>query len=118
MRKLLADLTILRVLVMASIWRTKQITVRQKVQLNASKDFSPPYRRSGARSKQTFSKEMTTATAENETTLQTIMTALQEQGIALEDIQTSNYSLWAEQIYANEARKASPAIGCLTRTRW
>jgi uncharacterized protein YggE len=47
----------------------------------------------------TFAEAVTDATAENETTIQAIMAALQEQGIAPEDIQTSNYSLWAEQIY-------------------
>lgn len=47
----------------------------------------------------TFAEAVTEATAENETTIQAIMAALQEQGIAPEDIQTSHYSLWAEQIY-------------------
>ncbi len=48
---------------------------------------------------ETFAVEVTTATAENEEKIQTIITTLKEQGIAAEDIQTSNYSLWAEQIY-------------------
>lgn len=47
----------------------------------------------------TFAEEVTTATAENEATIQAIMATLKEQGIVAEDIQTSNYSLWAEQIY-------------------
>lgn len=47
----------------------------------------------------TFAEAVTTATVENEATIQAILATLQEQGIAAEDIQTSNYNLWAEQIY-------------------
>ena len=49
----------------------------------------------------TFAEEVATATTENEATIQAILATLQEQGIAVEDIQTSNYNLWAEQIYGD-----------------
>jgi hypothetical protein len=39
------------------------------------------------------------ATNQNAAVIEQIMTALDEMGIAAEDIQTSNYSLWAEQRY-------------------
>jgi len=39
------------------------------------------------------------ATRENESIIEKIMAALDEQGIAPEKIQTSNYSIWAEQNY-------------------
>ena len=39
------------------------------------------------------------ATNQNATVIEQIMTALDEMGIAAADIQTSNYSLWAEQRY-------------------
>jgi uncharacterized protein YggE len=42
------------------------------------------------------------ATNQNATTIEQIMTALDEMGIAAEDIQTSNYGLWAEQRYDEE----------------
>lgn len=47
----------------------------------------------------TFAEEVIVATSENEAAIQAIIAALQAKGIAAEDIQTSNYSLWAEQIY-------------------
>lgn len=47
----------------------------------------------------TFAPTVNEATSQNEATVQNIMAALSEQGIAAEDIQTSNYSLWAEQRY-------------------
>jgi len=39
---------------------------------------------------------------DNEATIQAIMEALETQGIAARDIQTANYSLWAEQIYGEK----------------
>lgn len=48
---------------------------------------------------ETFNADVSQATAENEATLQAVMAALSELGIAAEDIQTSNYNLWAEQRY-------------------
>lgn len=48
---------------------------------------------------ETFAPTVSEATTKNEATLQQIMGALAAQGIAPEDIQTTNYSLWAEQIY-------------------
>lgn len=48
-----------------------------------------------------FADTVAEATAENETTIQRIMDALEDEGIAAEDIQTTNYSLWAEQRYGD-----------------
>ncbi len=48
---------------------------------------------------ETFAETVTEATSQNEATVQQIMAALADLGIPAEDIQTSNYSLWAEQIY-------------------
>lgn len=48
-----------------------------------------------------FSPTIAEATAENEATIQRIMDALEEQGIAAEDVQTANYSVWAEQRYGD-----------------
>ena len=50
---------------------------------------------------ETFAQEVNEATAENEDTIEAILTALQEAGIATDGIQTSNYSLWAEQKYGD-----------------
>jgi uncharacterized protein YggE len=49
----------------------------------------------------TFAETVTGATTENEETMQAVMAALTEKGIAGEDIQTSNYSVWAEQVYGD-----------------
>ena len=49
-----------------------------------------------------FAKTVSQATDENETKLQAIMTALNTLGIAAEDIQTSNYGLWAEPRYTDQ----------------
>lgn len=51
---------------------------------------------------ETFAPQVSQATSENEATIQTIMDALTAQGIAAEDIQTTNYNLWAEQIYGDQ----------------
>jgi uncharacterized protein YggE len=48
---------------------------------------------------ETFAPTAEEATNQNEATLEGVLSALQGVGIAPEDIQTSNYSLWAEQIY-------------------
>jgi hypothetical protein len=50
---------------------------------------------------ETFAPTVSEATTQNEATLQQIMDALTAQAIATEDIQTTNYSLWAEQIYGD-----------------
>src|SRR5690606_7460072 len=39
------------------------------------------------------------ASRENQAVIEKIMAALEEQGIAEENIQTSNYAIWAEQNY-------------------
>jgi uncharacterized protein YggE len=49
----------------------------------------------------TFAPTVAEATAQNQTTLDNVMAALTEAGIAAEDIQTTNYSLYAEQIYGD-----------------
>ncbi len=48
-----------------------------------------------------FSPNVNEATAENEAVITAMMAALEESGIASDDIQTSNYSLWAEQKYGD-----------------
>ena len=51
---------------------------------------------------ETFAETVSAATSQNETSVNAILAALAAQGIAKEDIQTSNYSLWAEQIYGDK----------------
>lgn len=48
---------------------------------------------------ETFAETVAEATSQNETLIQSIMTALAAQGVEEKDIRTSNYSVWAEQIY-------------------
>jgi len=50
----------------------------------------------------TFAPTVAEATAQNQTTLDKVMAALTAAGIADEDIQTTNYSLYAEQIYGDK----------------
>ncbi len=47
----------------------------------------------------TFAPTVEEATTQNQNTLDSVMAALQAAGIGAEDIQTTNYSLFAEQIY-------------------
>ncbi|MBP6016105.1 MAG: SIMPL domain-containing protein [Candidatus Promineofilum sp.] len=49
----------------------------------------------------TFAPTVEEATTQNQTTLDNVMAALEAAGIATEDIQTTNYSLYAEQIYGD-----------------
>jgi len=49
----------------------------------------------------TFAETVGEATAQNQTTLDNVMAALAAAGIANEDIQTTNYSLYAEQVYGD-----------------
>lgn len=49
---------------------------------------------------ETFAETVAEATSANESNVQAIMDALREIGIEAADIQTSNYSLWAEQRYS------------------
>lgn len=51
---------------------------------------------------ETFAETVAEATSTNESDVQAIMTALQDIGIEAADIQTSNYSVWAEQRYGEE----------------
>lgn len=51
---------------------------------------------------ETFAPEVSQATSENEATIQAIMDALTAQGVDAKDIQTTNYNLWAEQIYGDQ----------------
>ncbi len=48
---------------------------------------------------ETFAATVAEATTQNQTTLDNVMAALTAAGIAAEDIQTTNYSLYAEQTY-------------------
>ncbi len=50
----------------------------------------------------TFAATVGEATAQNQTTLDNVMAALAAAGIANEDIQTTNYSLYAEQTYGDK----------------
>lgn len=50
---------------------------------------------------ETFSPTVGEATADNQTALEAVMAALDAAGIPAQDIQTSNYSVWAEQIYGD-----------------
>ncbi|MFN2187557.1 MAG: SIMPL domain-containing protein [Candidatus Promineifilaceae bacterium] len=50
---------------------------------------------------ETFSPKVDDATKENQAVISAILDALDEAGIATKDIQTSNYSLWAEQKYGD-----------------
>ena len=49
-----------------------------------------------------FAPTVAEATSQNEATIQQIMAALSALDIAAEDVQTTNYSLWAEQIYGDK----------------
>jgi uncharacterized protein YggE len=49
----------------------------------------------------TFAPTVEEATTQNQATLDSVMAALEAAGIAPEDIQTTNYSLYAEQIYGD-----------------
>lgn len=49
---------------------------------------------------ETFAATVAEATSQNQTTLENVMAALTAAGIAAEDIQTTNYSLYAEQTYS------------------
>jgi len=50
---------------------------------------------------ETFAATVAEATSQNQTTLDNVMAALTAAGIAAEDIQTTNYSLYAEQTYGD-----------------
>ena len=49
---------------------------------------------------ESFAATVAEATTQNQTTLESVMAALTAAGIAAEDIQTTNYSLFAEQTYS------------------
>ncbi|CUS03827.2 conserved exported protein of unknown function [Candidatus Promineifilum breve] len=51
---------------------------------------------------ESFAPTVQEATTQNQTTLDNVMAALETAGIAAEDIQTTNYSLYAEQIYGDK----------------
>lgn len=48
---------------------------------------------------ETFAESVSQATEQNQTAIEAVMAALAAQGIAAEDIKTTHYNLWAEQIY-------------------
>lgn len=48
---------------------------------------------------ESFAESVADATSQNEATVQAVLDAIIALDIASEDIQTSNYSLWAEQVY-------------------
>lgn len=49
----------------------------------------------------TFAETVGEATGENEATIDALLAALEAEGIATPDIQTSNYGIWAEQRYGD-----------------
>lgn len=49
-----------------------------------------------------FAETVSEATSQNEAVIAQIIAALGQMGINAEDIQTTNYSLWAEQIYGDQ----------------
>jgi uncharacterized protein len=51
------------------------------------------------------------ATRQNQSVIERIMAALEEQGIPPEKIQTSNYSIWAEQNYPGDPRQQGRISG-------
>ena len=51
---------------------------------------------------ETFATTVQEATTQNQATLDSVMAALEAAGIPAEDIQTTNYSLYAEQIYGDK----------------
>lgn len=61
--------------------------------------FGPPDTAEVQLGAETFAPTVAEATSQNEALVEAIMAALAEQGIESRDIRTSNYSLWAEQIY-------------------
>ena len=50
----------------------------------------------------TFAPTVSEATTQNQASLDRVMAALEAAGIATEDVQTTNYSLYAEQIYGDK----------------
>ncbi len=59
---------------------------------------------------QTFAGTVVEASRENQAVLEKIFDALGEQGIDAKDIQTSNYSIWAEQDYGRDRDPGKPRI--------
>ncbi len=59
---------------------------------------------------QTFAKTVIDASRQNQAIVEKIMQALGEQGIEARDIQTSNYSIWAEQDYSREGEPGKERI--------
>ncbi len=59
---------------------------------------------------QTFAKTVIDASRQNQAVVEKIMQALGEQGIEARDIQTSNYSIWAEQDYSREGEPGKERI--------
>ena len=58
-----------------------------------------------------FAPTVSEATAQNEEALQRVMSALEAAGIAPEDIQTTNYSLYAEQVYGDKGPEGIAGYG-------
>lgn len=76
-------------------------TPRQITVVGYGEAFGEPDRAQVQVGVETFSPTVSEATTDNEATLSAIMDALEEVGIASRDIQTANYSVWAEQIYGD-----------------
>lgn len=59
---------------------------------------------------QTFAKTVIEASRQNQAILEKIFEALDGQGIEEKDIQTSNYSIWAEQDYSRNGEQGNDRI--------
>lgn len=59
---------------------------------------------------QTFAKTVVEASRQNQAILEKIFEALDGQGIEEKDIQTSNYSIWAEQDYSRNGEQGNDRI--------
>ena len=59
---------------------------------------------------QTFAETVIEASRQNQAILAQIFEALDEQGIEKKDIQTSNYSIWAEQDYSRNGEQGKDRI--------
>lgn len=77
-------------------------TPRQITVVGYGEAFGEPDRAQVQVGVETFSPTVGEATTANETTLSAVMDALTAAGIAEADIQTTNYSVWAEQIYGDK----------------
>lgn len=82
--------------------QTPALPGRQIIVVGNGESFGEPDQAQVQIGVETFSPTVAEATADNQAALETVMAALDAAGIPLKDIQTSNYSVWAEQIYGDK----------------